>query len=164
MELANIPGFPEYQVSPTGDVLNLRTGKFMALSKTMQGDLKVTIVNEEERVTRSIRVLVAEAYVDPPESGTPSDTVIVLNNNKTDIRPDNLAWRPEWFAQRYARQFKASYPDYYYNRPILNEKTNVRYSSILECCMKEGLLFDDVSRSCKVGGRIFPSGASYQFA
>ena len=37
---AIIPGYPNYMINAYGEVYNKRYDKIMALSKTMQGDLK----------------------------------------------------------------------------------------------------------------------------
>jgi NUMOD4 motif len=164
----SIQGYPKYMISNYGNVFNERTNKVMATSKTLQGDLKVTMVNGTSRITRSIRVLVAEAFVPKPyidggaEASLNCDTVIVLDNNKNHISADNLAWRPAWFAQKYNRQFKSMYPEYFYTREVLNVEDNIVYGSILECGVKEGLLFEDVVRSASTGDRIFPTGSSYE--
>ena len=148
-EWASVPYFPNYSISSFGNVFNHRTDRMMSPSRTLQGDLKVTLVNEKQRVTRSVRVLVAEAFVNPPDLGEDEgypvcDTVIVLDGNKENVMADNLAWRPNWFAFKYARQFTQEYPEVYYTRRVANVTRGVYYISILQAGVKEGVLFEDI--------------------
>jgi hypothetical protein len=164
-----IENYENYSISNYGSVYNRKAEKFMALSRTLQGDLKVTLVNQEGyRVTRSIRVLVAEAFVPLPfdegdERNVYCNTVIVLDGNKTHVSANNLAWRPRWFAQMYARQMTNEYPDVYFNKTV-NAQTDVVYPSIIEAGLSEGLLFSDVLRSTHTGESIYPTDCSYYFA
>lgn len=164
-----IPGFPDYLVSDQGRVYNARTESVMAESRTMQGDLKVTLSRQGERTTRSVRVLVAEAFVAPPpvapsyhKSARP-DTVIVLDNNQDNVASYNLAWRPRWFAHKYARQFKLEHPSHYLNRPIENATTETVYSCVIEAALSEGLLFDDVFKSATTGMSVYPNYHNFIF-
>jgi hypothetical protein len=141
----------------------------MAESTTRQGDLKVTLSKNGERVTRSVRVLVAEAFVAKPptvegfhKSSIP-DTVIVLDNDKDNLIASNLAWRPAWFAWKYARQFQPSYRPEFYSKRVMNLSTRRTYSSILEAGVTEGLLFDDIFRSAVTGCHIYPTQTNYVF-
>ena len=167
-EWTTIPGYPNYMINENGDVFNKRFDKVMARSKTLQGDYKVTLVNEGYRITRSVRVLVAENFVSKPEMNDFEDrvlfdTVIILDNDKHNVCSDNLAWRPSWFAQKYSRQFSNEYPEPYYFKPVLNVNTQIVYSSILHAGVSEGLLFEDVWRSTVSRDMIFPTGHVYIF-
>lgn len=156
---AEIPDFPFYTISEDGQVWNVRFGHPQQRSLTAHGDLKVTLTNYYTRMTFSVRVLVAEAFVEPPDDL--SDTVIIKNNDRADLRSENLAWRPRWFAWQYSRQFKKDQPDYYHNVPIINTRTGAKYTCIVNCAVSEGLLFDDIWRSANLGDRIYPSGDTY---
>lgn len=168
-----IEGFPNYLISDNGEVYNKRTDSLMARSKTLQGDLKVTMVNGGIRITKSVRVLVAEAYVEKPHSLESElnrddyeslfNTVIVLDNNKNNVSSYNLAWRPAWFAQKYSRQFQVYYPNYFYSKRVVNATTGELYTSVIQTATKEGLLFEDVIRSTNSGVKIFPTGCVYVF-
>lgn len=167
-EWKSIRDYPSYSISSFGEVLNHRTDKLMAKSKTMQGDYKVTLVDYNERVTRSIRVLVAEAFVDPPyfvtyQDEVHCDTVIILDNNKENIMVGNLAWRPSWFAWKYHRQFIEDQPEGYYTKRVDNVETGKGYPSIIDAGTKQGLLFEDLWRSATVGTEVYPSGHHYEF-
>lgn len=165
----HIFGFEDYLISNLGQVYNTRTESIMAESRTLQGDSKVTLSVDGERVTRSVRVLVAEAFVPKPpvspgfhKSAIP-DTVIVLDNNQRNVTSYNLAWRPRWFAHKYARQFKQEHPPYYYTRPVENVDTGALYNSIVDAGMKEGLLFNDIFKSATTGFSVYPLHHTFIF-
>lgn len=165
-----IPDHPDYLVSDRGQIYNRRMEKLMSLNTTLQGDLKVTLSDGGERVTRSVRVLVATAFVEKPyymttfhKSAIP-DTVIVLDGNQENVRAYNLAWRPRWFANQYARQFKVDiYPPEYYDRPVTNVGTGAIYRSIVEAAQTEGLLYHDVHRSASSHKPIYPDDKVFAF-
>lgn len=169
-EWSPILDFPDYLISDHGRIHNSRTEKMMALNKTLQGDLKVTLSQDGYRETRSVRVLVATAFVAKPfsrvsfhKSAIP-DTVIVLDGDQSNVASYNLAWRPRWFANQYARQFKMSnYPPSYYNRPIQNLTTGALYHSVIQAAQTEGLLYHDVYRSASTGGSIYPGDMVFIF-
>ena len=139
----------------------------MAESRTLQGDHKVTLSVGGERVTRSVRVLVAEAFVPKPPIGPGfhksaiPDTVIMLDNDQDNVTSYNLAWRPRWFAHKYARQFKQEQPLNYLTKPVENLTTGKVYSSIVEACTEEGLLFNDVFKSATTGISVYPTNATF---
>lgn len=161
-----IQDYEDYLISEIGEVYNQRTESFMAISRTMQGDRKVTLSQEGCRTTRSIRVLVAEAFVYNPNphetyEAPAFDTVVLLDGDKENIHPSNLTWRPKWFAQCYVLQMKRDYDEFVLSRPVLNAKTGQIHDSILACSVSEGVLIDDVIRSIRVGDTVFPHFAFY---
>lgn len=164
-----IPGYPEYLISDLGRVYNRRTESVMADSRTLQGDRKVTLSSRGERVTRSVRVLVAEAFVAKPptppaahKSAIPN-TVIVLDNNQANCASYNLAWRPRWFAHKYARQFQQSHPELYYLQPTRNLRTGEVHANIVAAATDEGLLFNDVYKSISTGMVVYPTNSTFVF-
>jgi hypothetical protein len=164
-----VEDFPEYLVSSLGQIYNTRQDKLMAKSRTTQGDLKVTMSIGGDRVTRSVRVLVAEAFVAKPVAGrgfhrtAVPDTVIVLDGDQENITSYNLAWRPRWFANRYARQFKVPQPADFEFRPVMNLNTRAIYNNILEAGMREGLLFVDIYKSATTGTNVYPGDSAFVF-
>lgn len=158
---------PEYLVSTRGRVYNSRVDAMMSESRTLQGDLKVTLSTGGDRSTRSVRVLVAEAFVPKPITGPGfhksaiPDTVIVLDNNQDNVASYNLAWRPRWFAHKYTRQFRQEHPEDYYIYPIMNTVTKATYPSIVDAATKEGLLFNDVYKSITSGLSVYPTNSTF---
>jgi hypothetical protein len=165
-----ISGYPDYLISDVGRVYNRRSESIMAESRTLQGDHKVTLSSMGDRSTRSVRVLVAEAFVPRPpvpptahKSAIPN-TVIVLDNNQENVASYNLAWRPRWFAHKYARQFNQKHPEAYHHFPVRNERTGVLFSNIIMAATCEGLLFNDVYKSATTGMVVYPTDSTFKFA
>jgi len=164
-----ITDFPYYLISDLGNVYNVKTESVMAKSRTIQGDLKVTLSSNGTRVTRSIRVLVAEAFVPVPPVGPGfhksaiPDTVIILDNNQENVIAYNLAWRPRWFAHKYVRQFKQELPDAYHYSPVQNLSTGAIYVSVVEAGIREGLLFNDIFKSAQTRFPIYPNNHTFIF-
>lgn len=157
---AEIPEFPNYEVSNYGLIFNLKTKETMSVSATNHGHLKVSLVNETGRHTRSVALLVASAFVAVPNPLC--DQVILLDGDLRNVAADNLAWRPNWFSWRYTRQLREQGPRYYYTLPVLNVRTNVLYDSIYHAGIEDGLLFDDIWRSTYTGDSVYPTQGVFQ--
>lgn len=156
-----IQDFPDYEISDLGNVFNIRTEKQMKTSITRFGHVKISLLDRsKQRHSRSVAYLVAEAFVEPP--GPLCDKVVVLDGDPTNLAAQNLAWRPWWFVCTYTRQLKSDQPLHMKNIPVVNQMTGDRYSSIIACGMREGLIFKHIWRSTYTGDRIFPYGHSYE--
>lgn len=154
-------GFPNYEISDLGNVFNIPQNRVMRTSLTRDGRVKISLINSyRERRTCSVALLVAEAFVEPPNELC--DHVVYLDGDTTNLAAQNLAWRPRGFAWKYFHQFKMDQPLHYKNIPVLNLDTGDRYASIIACGIREGVLFDDVWRSTYTGDQIFPYGHSYE--
>lgn len=161
-EWVEIAEFPRYQVSNLGRVIRSDDRKEMRLSETTYGDRKVSLTRSgQDRITRSVRVLVAESFVAKPSAIC--DTVVLLDGDRHNLAWDNMCWRPRWFAWAFLKQ-QEFIPPQYERAPILNSRTREWYPSVVDCGNKEGLLFDDVWRSANTGVKIFPTGGPYDFA
>jgi hypothetical protein len=156
-----IPEFPRYEISNLGRIYNSKARAFMSPSLTNHGHMKITLVSESGgRQTRSVAVLVGEAFVEAPNVFC--DQLIMLDGHLTHIAANNLAWRPRWFAWKYVRQLKIEQPIYYRNLRVTNLIENVEYQSIIHAGMIEGLLFDDIWRSTYSGVPVFPYGSIFE--
>lgn len=177
-EWRQIEEFPLYDVSNLGRIYNRRTEQIMRTSVTNFGHMKVTLTLEgegrpvtfydknnieqerlEKRFTRSVPRLVADAFLG--KGNILWDQVIILDGNSQNVCVDNLAWRPRTFAWKYTRQLKTQQPRHYETLPVINVNQNVRYNSIVEAGMTEGLLFQDIWRSTYSGDRVFPTGSIF---
>lgn len=142
---ADIPYFPEYQISNLGRVYNNRTDKMMSVSRNNHGHMKVSLLDwTGTRHTMALGFMVADAFV--PKLNEMCDSVVVVDGDFTNIVAHNLAWRPRRFAYLYTRQLKIEQPIHFQNLPILNVSKGVLYNSIIEAGMSEVLLFDDIWR------------------
>ncbi|MET0786723.1 MAG: NUMOD4 domain-containing protein [Paenisporosarcina sp.] len=161
-EWRTIPEFTNYQISNFGNIYNIKYDMYMRTSVNNFGHVKITLKSHRtgQRYTRSVAQMVAEAFVEPPN--LLCDAVVVLDGDFTNVRAENLVWRPTWFSWRYTHQLKWPQPLHYRNLPVINLQTGVEYNSIIEAGMNEGLLFADIWRSTYTGAPIFPYKAVFK--
>ncbi len=156
-----VQGFSEYKISNLGRVYNIKREILMKASVNNHGHLKISLVSDYgERITCSVAKLVAEAFVPLPPAAEISsmdfNQVILLDGNFSNVAATNLAWRPNWFAWKYTRQFKQPIPNYYLNLPVEDIQSGIQYESIFIAGTTEGLLFRDIWRSVHMHTPIFP--------
>lgn len=147
--------FPEYSVSSLGRVSNTKRGKIVKQSITQQGAAKVNFFKDGRHHTRSVKVLVANAFVDGRTKTF--DTPMHLDGNQANNEARNLVWRPRWFAWKYKRQL--AHTKYFKNLtgPIKDIKTGLVYDSIVDAGLINGLLFNEIRRSLIDQTPVFPS-------
>lgn len=145
--------FPNYIVSTLGRVVNESTKRVIEPSHTTQGALKVTLIKDGQKCTRSLKVLVASAFV-KGESEI-FNTPIQLDGNQDNVRADNLMWRPRWFAWKYTRQF-TDCDEYRDDALYLHLRSGVFYKSMYEVGVTYGVLFKDVRRHIWYNIPLFP--------
>lgn len=153
-----IPEFPGYSISSFGRVFHNNTGKYMTPSPIQSGHLKVSFTRD--RITRSVALLVAEAFIEPPDKL--SDCVVVKNGDLSDVAAYNLCWRPRHFAWRYRRQFDRQAPLHYRNLSVLNVDLHIEYDCIIDAGISEGVLFIDIWESTYLGRRPYPFHHKYE--
>lgn len=156
---AVIPEFPNYCVTNDGRIFNLKTGRDMRLSPTAEGDLTIGMMRDGVQHRRSVKVLVAEAFV--PGRTEEFNTPIQLDGNKDNLHADNMMWRPRWFAWRYTSQFSAYLPDWYFEGPILDVRHDVEYLTIIGAATTNGSLCEDILESIRTNKMVFPTGEIY---
>lgn len=155
-----IEDFPLYLVSSYGQVLNRETGRLLKQSANNRGILKVGMYKNGEQYTRSVKVLVADTYLEGKNELF--DTPINLDGNQANNRLDNLMWRPRHFAWRYGHQFvEQSSNDL--RGPIVDLKTGVWYHNMLEAAIMNGLLVYDIWKSIQVKRPTFPTNQMFSF-
>jgi len=158
-----IEEFPAYSISDEGRVCNIKTGRILRPQRTMRGDLIVRLRRDGQYGTKSIRKLVARAFVPyPTDTYVPFDVVVLLDGNHHNLTPGNMVWRPMWFAQTYARQFSKFQESQWANdKKVVNLDTGDEYYSVRDLAMYEGVLMQDVFRSHNDGSIVFPTGCRY---
>ena len=158
---ARIPGFPNYNVSNHGRVVNILKDRIMTQSPNEKGELTVGLNMSGHQYRRSVKVLVANAFV----SGKTDvfNTVIQLDCERDNTGADNLMWRPRWFAWRYNVQFD-NIPDWAWVGPIVNEETGIEYQDMVWAAMMEGLLMFDIRQSMRNKVPVFPSATTFAFS
>ena len=160
-DIKPIPEFPDYDITVDGRVINSRTGREMVLSPTQRGELTVGMVLDGTQYRRSVKVLVARAFVD---GETPiMNTPILLDLDRHNLNAENIRWRPRWFAWKYVRQFAEAPREWFYNGPILDIDNGIRYPTIYDAAVINGLLCDDIHMSLLNGSMVFPTAEHYSY-
>jgi hypothetical protein len=136
--------FPDYAVNEHGEVYNIKTDMPRRTSINQQGIVKISLYKGRELITRSVAVLVAEAFCEGRTDVW--NTPIHLDGDRENCRADNLMWRPRWFAVQYHRQFNSE--EFYRMKIHIQELTTGKeYYSVEEACRDLGLYYNDVYRS-----------------
>jgi hypothetical protein len=137
--------FPDYAISDQGSVANMKTGLPRMTSINQQGICKVSLYQENHLFTRSVAVLVANAFLSRSEDHF--DTPVHLDGDRMNCAAENLMWRPRWFAIKYHKQFMLEnfHLDHAHRVDI---ESGEHYYSLKEVCMKNGLYYYDVVKSC----------------
>ncbi len=94
-----IEAFPGYSVSDHGRIRADKSGRILQLNLNQYGLVQVGLMREGVQYHRSVPLLVARAFLEPPFE--PFDTPINLDGDRHNNHVDNLVWRPRWFAIRY---------------------------------------------------------------
>lgn len=141
-----MPEFSDNIISNYGEIANIKTGARRKNSITANGHCKISMYDSGNRlVTRSVAVLVADAFLPRPEPRF--NTVIHLDGDLLNCRADNLMWRPRWFALRYHRQFRNRM---FHNdtMPRIEINSGETYATLKDVCTTNGIYFYDVIKSC----------------
>lgn len=155
-----IKEFPTYQINDQGDVVNRDTGRHIRPSLTRAGIVKVGLVSGGVQYTRSVKVLVGEAFVGGRSELF--DTPLQLDGDHGNVSAENLTWRPRWFAWKYVRQFSEITP-HHSRGPIVDEETGLTYEDIFTAARVHGLLVTDVWRSIIHRKPVFPTQQMFSF-
>jgi hypothetical protein len=159
-EWTEILGFPNYMVSTHGRIRNIKHERLVKMSLTKQGAVKVSLYSENIRVTKSVKVLVAESFL--PGRTDQFDTALHLDGNQSNNYIENLVWRPRWFAWKYSRQF--DYFDQYSKLgPVFEIRSKVTYLNIAEAGIKNGLLFNEIDFGITNKVAVFPTWQQFEW-
>lgn len=152
--------FPDYAINEEGEVVNMKTGCSRKPAINQQGILRVGLYKGRVLCTRSIAVLVANAFLEPPRSES-FDTPIHLDGDRQNCRASNLMWRPRWFAIRYHKQFRLE-AFYQGTRQIYDETNGETYDNLKHACTSLGLYHHDVIDSYHMGNPVFPDWHTFK--
>lgn len=132
----------------------------MVYSPNQNGDLTVGLSADNQQFRRSVKVLVARAFL---VGETPvMNTVIQMDGNRDNVAAWNLAWRPRWFAWGYNHQFE-DIPDWAWAGPITDDKEHREYENMVDAAMQLGVLIIDIRHSMRMGVPCFPHGMMFSF-
>jgi predicted secreted protein len=152
-------GYPNYSVSNMGDVRNDNTDRIIKPSYNNYGLVRVGLVHEDGyQGTVGIAYLVASYFLlNYDERAT---HVINLDGDRTNNAVENLAWRPQWFAQMYHRQFLVRNTPRC-KEPIFDVNDGAIYNNSWEACRIHGLLDRDVLASVISGREVYPTRQTF---
>lgn len=148
-----IDAFPTYEISDLGRVCNRDTGRIMKLFLNQSDTVMVGMRLGGVQHTRSVKVLVAEAFV---EGRTEIfNTPMHLDGNHLNCQARNLVWRPRWFVWKYADNFRVANKELAAFGPISDEM-GVVYKTVLDAATTHGVLCSDIRDSMFTGKEVFP--------
>jgi hypothetical protein len=132
-----IDEFPNYVINADGFIKNLKTDRFLVLTRNQYGVIQVGLMKGGEQYKRGVALLVARAFLDPPPSPA-FNTPINLDGDRSNCSIENLVWRPRWFAIKYHQQFKLGPQGF--SKPIMDIKTKEQFPDSWAAATKYGLL------------------------
>lgn len=132
--------FPHYFVSNYGRVKRVDSVSARKISINDRGFPVVTLygADSKTRYQRQINVLVAEAFLPPPQYDNET-AVWHYDGDLTNCHVDNLKWDTrsrvlEWNEMHRSREPRIATPQ------VKNNRTGEVYANAFECAMAEGLL------------------------
>lgn len=133
-EWTAIEDFPDYEVSNRGRIRNASSGRVLGTYDNGHGVTQVVMRRGGRAHARAVHRLVASAFLHPAphEDAVP----MFINGDWSDIRPENLIWKPRWFAMKHTCQSKRTAPRD--TRPVRMIKTMKEYNNSLECAKDIG--------------------------
>lgn len=144
----SIDGFDQYEVSSQGQVRNSSTGRILKQYDNGRDSLFVTIRRDGRQYSKSVRRLVAVAFLGEPMD---DDVAIPIDGDYSNNRADNLVWKPMWFAVRVKAQRRRTRPVYSFR--IEEIATGRIFANSLEAANSLDKLEDDIVRAVDVGYR-----------
>lgn len=157
-----VPGFLGYSVSDEGRVRNDDNGRLLTVLRNGDGVCYVGMMHSGVQRRRSLGLLVAERFVEKPfPDRNDFDGIIHLNGDQTDNRPENLMWRPHWFAVKYRFQMVHG-PKYDAVGPIMDLDTEAIYETPFEACKVFGLCERDLVLAMVNRSSVWPTYQSFR--
>lgn len=142
---ADIRGFRGYSVSDLGRVRNDNTGRVLTVLRNPHGTHYVGLTKGRKQHRRSLAQLVGQAHVPNPRIKDSFDSLIHLDNDKSNNRADNLLWRPHWFMVKYLIQ--AGRGPVGSDMPVIEIKHHEIYPNTWEASLAFGLIEKDLISS-----------------
>lgn len=140
--------FPTYAVSDFGRVANVRRDMLLTPTQNAQGISKIGLVKNGRTTSRSVALLVAEAFVLKPVAFFNSP--INLDGDRMNCHALNLLWRPRWYAVQYHGQFDRA--EFHNSKvPIENLTEKEQFLGWRDPSIKYGLRYIDIILSCANG-------------
>lgn len=122
-----IEDYPNYMVSDRGRVLNIKTGRVMAMFRnTSNGWYFVTLSRKGKQSTIPVHRLVAEAFMEIPED--PNTSILHRDGDRSHNHISNLVWKPRWFVVTYMKEMQ--YEHYFQPEEIWSDRYGPTFESV----------------------------------
>ena len=159
MEWKQVDEFPEYSVSDDGLVRNDETDRVITLTRNNSGTIQVGMMKDGTQHKRSVTLLVAKTFLDPPPFLT-FNTPINLDGDRSNNSVENLMWRPRWFALKYHRQFHTDARGF--NRPVIDLETGEKFKTSWDAAIKYGLIDSEILIATLNNTYVWPTYQRFQ--
>lgn len=162
--LRGVQGFTNYVVSDHGRVINTTTLKDCSMSTATGGDVRVNLMGPHQMHTRSVKKIVAQAWVPKPDEVT-FDTAMILNGDRWDLRSENIVWRPRWYVMKWAQQWdlRQEVLREYTGRRVWNATRGFVYDSIVEAGIADGVLWEHILNAIEEADPVILMHYDYQW-
>ena len=160
-ERRDINGFPNYQASSEGMVVNKNTGKILQAAPDGSGYMTVCLCKHGSQYPRRVHRLVAEAFLEQPSDK--EWQVNHINGNKRDNRLENLEYVSPGDNMRHAYANGLNHYEGYNETPIRIIETGEVYKSQAECARAIGGSQPNIN-ACLTGRRRSHLGFHYEYA
>lgn len=153
--------FDRYSVSDLGRVRNNETQRVLTILRNQHGTSYVGMMKNGRQHRRSLTRLVGETFVPSLKAYPNFEDFIHKDTDLTNNRADNLLRRPHWFLVAYLRQAKVGRLGS--QKPIIEIKTQERYSNTWDAALAYGLLELDVIKSILNRTYTFPTFQEFRY-
>ena len=155
----SIVDFPRYEVSNFGGVLDTRYDRYLVKTLVQKAIPTVGLVKDRILYRRSVPLLVATHWL-ANDIGSPFDTPIHLDGDRSNCFVGNLLWRPRWFAIQYHREklFEEAMP----NVKVVCSKTGEVFESIRDASIYYGFMERDIIKSLRTDLPVWPDKVVFE--
>lgn len=134
---------PKYEVSDSGSIRNVRTGKILK-QQEVNGYKTVALYNGKQK-RYLVHRIVGKTFIDNPNC---LPEINHINGCKSDNRVENLEWCDKFYNQQHRRNVLKRG-----NRRVRCVETGSEYDSIKIAAECVGSHIPDIVRACKNGSR-----------
>jgi len=132
----------------------------MRYHSNVNGYQMVGLMDDYGQWTRSVRVLVADTFVEGRDGIF--NTPIHRDGDPKNCRADNLLWRPRWFALEWAKQFQI-YPQHIWGLGPIRDEDGVLYQTSFDAVAVNGVLLYDLRQGIFDETPVFPIFKRFYF-
>lgn len=128
---------PDYDVSSNGEIYSHKRNIVMKVQTDGWGYLRVSLLNNGHKITKSVHRLVADAFIKNPLN---KPEINHIDGNKLNNRIDNLEWvtrsENEIHAFKTKLNDRSSYDAGKHKKKVTISETGETFESITECSKK----------------------------